>query len=135
MNFSEDSRVKIPGLIHFRRLGYKYQTKKNQIIDTRNNIFVKIFKDSVEAINGRDYTDAQIQDTIKEIADITDNNKDKGQAFFDRLSYEDQQITSVLALKFVALTAVRSNELRFMQWSEIDYENQIWRIVRTERKQ
>lgn len=49
-------------------------------------------------------------------------------AFFDRLSYEDQQITSVLALKFVALTAVRSNELRFMQWSEIDYENQIWRI-------
>lgn len=91
MNFSEDSRVKIPGLIHFRRLGYKYQTKKNQIIDTRNNIFVKIFKDSVEAINGREYTDAQIQDTIKEIADITDNNKDKGQAFFDRLrAYHDK---------------------------------------------
>lgn len=49
-------------------------------------------------------------------------------AFFERLSYEDQQITSVLALKMVALTAVRSNELRFMQWSEIDYENKIWRI-------
>lgn len=48
--------------------------------------------------------------------------------FFERLSYEEQHLTSVLALKMVALTAVRSNELRFMQWSEIDLENQIWRI-------
>lgn len=49
-------------------------------------------------------------------------------AFFERLSYEEQNIISVLALKFVALTVVRSNELRFMQWDELDLENNLWRI-------
>ena len=85
MKFNEDSRVKIPGIIHFLRLGYTYQTKKNQTIDKRNNIFVEIFKKSMEDINGHEYSDEQIQDAIKEIATITDNSKDKGQAFFNRI--------------------------------------------------
>lgn len=48
--FSEDSRVKIPALLHFKRLGYEYQTKKvapNEI-DKRNNVFKSVFKASIE---------------------------------------------------------------------------------------
>lgn len=33
-----------------------------------------------------------------------------------------------LAMLFMNLTFVRTKELRFMEWSEINYENRIWRI-------
>lgn len=42
-----------------------------------------------------------------------------------RINLEDE-LTSVLACKMLALTWVRTNELRFMEWSEID--GSIWRI-------
>lgn len=85
MAFNEDSRVKLPGLLHFRRLGFTYQTKKNQNIQQHNNIFVDVFKASIREINGKDYSDEQLDATIKEIEILTDNQKDKGQGFFNRL--------------------------------------------------
>ena len=33
-----------------------------------------------------------------------------------------------LGLKFINLTFVRTNELRFMEWSEVDFDAQEWRI-------
>ena len=53
MEFSENTRVKIPALVHATRLGYKYlslKEVKNQL-DTRMNIFKTIFKDSINKIN------------------------------------------------------------------------------------
>lgn len=52
MIHNEDSRVKLPAMIHFLRLGFKYQTKRKMKIDQRNNIFVDIFKDSISKVNG-----------------------------------------------------------------------------------
>lgn len=37
-------------------------------------------------------------------------------------------ITVKLGLWFLCYTFVRTNELRFMEWSEIDWNNKIWRI-------
>jgi type I restriction enzyme, R subunit len=85
MLHNEDSRVKIPALLHFKRLGYDYQSKQNANIDVRNNIFINIFSDSIKRINNKDYSDAFINDLINEIATLTDNAKDKGQSFFERL--------------------------------------------------
>jgi len=82
---NEDSRVKLPALLHFLRLGYTYQSKKGANIDERNNIFVDIFKSSLREINNKDYEDAFLEDIIKEIAHLTDNDKDKGEHFFNRL--------------------------------------------------
>lgn len=82
---NEDSRVKLPALLHFKRLGYAYQSKKNAKIDTRNNIFVDVFSESIRRINGKDYDDSYIQQLIKEIATLTDNSKDKGKTFYERL--------------------------------------------------
>lgn len=45
--------------------------------------------------------------------------------FMERLSFE-RELQSVLACKLLALTWVRTNELRMMLWSEIDDE--LWRI-------
>jgi hypothetical protein len=40
---NEDSRVKLPALLHFKRLGYEYQSKKKCKIDSRNNILLMSF--------------------------------------------------------------------------------------------
>ncbi|WP_243156334.1 type I restriction endonuclease [Clostridium sp. C8-1-8] len=86
--FSEDSRVKLPALLHFKRLGYEYQTKKveSNEIDKRNNIFRSILKKSIEKINGKEYSDLRIDELIKEIWDLTNNSINKGEPFFDRLT-------------------------------------------------
>ena len=39
-----------------------------------------------------------------------------------------------LGLLFLCYTFVRTNELRFMQWSEIDYEQKVWRIPANKMK-
>jgi len=51
MTFSEDSRVKIPALLHLTRLGYTYLSLKNARWDARNNIFPELFEDAVLRIN------------------------------------------------------------------------------------
>lgn len=49
--FNEDSRVKIPALLHLTRLGYTYLSLKNAHWDERNNIFPELFEDAVLRIN------------------------------------------------------------------------------------
>lgn len=85
MIHNEDSRVKLPAMIHFLRLGYQYQTKRRTVIDQRNNIFVNIFKECISKINNTEYSELRIQELLKEIDFLTDNLKDKGKSFFNRL--------------------------------------------------
>jgi type I restriction enzyme R subunit len=82
---NEDTRVKVPALLHFLRLGYNYQSKRGAVIDERNNIFVDIFRESICRINNTEYSETRIQELIKEIDLLTDNMKDKGKSFFNRL--------------------------------------------------
>lgn len=46
--------------------------------------------------------------------------------FLERLSFEDQNMTSVLACKALANTWVRTKELRFMEWTEV--QGALWVI-------
>ena len=50
-NFNEDSRVKIPALVHLTRLGYEYLSIKDENIknniEPNTNIFKRIFKDKI----------------------------------------------------------------------------------------
>lgn len=85
MIHNEDSRVKIPALIHFLRLGYVYQTKKAINIDTRNNVFVDVFRESINRINNIECSDSRLKELLFEIELLTDNRKDKGKSFFNRL--------------------------------------------------
>ncbi len=115
MKFNEDSRVKVPALLHFRRLGYEYQTKKNAKIDKRNNIFVDIFKESINRINNNNYTDKQINELVREIALLTDNTKDKGEAFFERL-------VSNKGIKLIDLKKPLNNDFRVV--SELTFKKE-----------
>jgi type I restriction enzyme, R subunit len=51
MSFNEDSRVKIPAILHLCRLGYEYIPKRQQHRNEETNIFPDIFKQSIAAIN------------------------------------------------------------------------------------
>jgi type I restriction enzyme, R subunit len=85
MRHNEDSRVKIPALLHFLRLGYTYQTKKAVEIDPRNNIFVDIFRESIARINKAEVSDMRLNELLREIQELTSNTRDKGASFFRRL--------------------------------------------------
>lgn len=51
MAFNEDSRVKIPAILHLMRLGYQYISKYEQKRIEESNIFPDIFKESLQRIN------------------------------------------------------------------------------------
>lgn len=114
MTHNEDSRVKIPALLHFLRLGYKYQSKKNANMDIRNNIFIDVFRDSIRRINNKDYDDQFLDSIIKEVADLTDNDKDKGQHFFNRL-------VSYTSPKLIDLKNFENNDFRVV--TELTFYN------------
>lgn len=87
MTFNENTRVKIPAIIHLTRLGYKYLSLKdteikNQI-DTTTNIFTNIFFDSVKKINP-EADNEEIQKALENIKQELGND-DLGKAFYERL--------------------------------------------------
>ena len=51
MIFSEDSRVKIPCILHLVRLGYCYLSLKNAAWDEETNIFPELFRAATARIN------------------------------------------------------------------------------------
>lgn len=83
MKFNEDSRVKIPALLHLTRLGYRYLSLKAASWDPTSNIFDEVFKDSLQRINPGT-TSEDIDRTLQEISLLLDN-EDLGKAFYERL--------------------------------------------------
>jgi type I restriction enzyme, R subunit len=68
MAFNEDSRVKIPALLHLCRLGYQYISRKDQFYRVgESNIFPEIFMESLERIN----PSATQQEIAKHLQEIT----------------------------------------------------------------
>jgi len=51
MAFNENTRVKIPAILHLTRLGYEYVSLKNVHWDEDTNIFTEIFAKSIDKIN------------------------------------------------------------------------------------
>ena len=88
MTFNEDSRVKIPAIVHLTRLGYTYVLKSgivNLLADT--NIFKDLFKQGLSKINGTEYSDSEIDTFITEL-NIQLDNSDLGKAFYKSLQGE-----------------------------------------------
>ena len=83
MKFNEDSRVKIPAILHLVRLGYDYLSLKDASWDESTNIFPDIFKDSVGRINS-ELSESEISRYLDEIS-LTLENEDLGKAFYEKL--------------------------------------------------
>jgi type I restriction enzyme, R subunit len=84
MVFSEDSRVKIPCILHLVRLGYRYLSLKNAKWDDETNIFPELFRAAIARINpGMD--DDNIDRLLADVKLLLDN-EDLGKGFYEKLT-------------------------------------------------
>ena len=85
MAFNEDTRVKIPALIHLTRLGYVYFSLKDKsfTFDPDTNIISSIFLKQIQVLN----PDATEDSIVQELQNIQEelNYDDLGRAFYNRL--------------------------------------------------
>lgn len=51
MSFNENTRVKIPAILHLSRLGFEYLSLSKTAWDLETNIFTDIFTKSITRIN------------------------------------------------------------------------------------
>lgn len=83
MIHNENSRVKIPALVHLTRLEYKYIKQKDcsGTYCPKTNIFKGILRDSINRLNGTALTEADVDSLVEELA-IKLNTDDLGRAFY-----------------------------------------------------
>jgi type I restriction enzyme R subunit len=84
MKFNEDSRVKIPTILHLIKLGYTYLPLSNQTWDESTNIFTTIFKNSIKRINP-DLKEGDVNRLFDEVS-LCLENEDLGKAFYEKLT-------------------------------------------------
>lgn len=114
MKFNEDSRVKIPAIVHLTRLGYTFLPKA-EMTNTHGdtNIFIEQFKKGLSKINDKEYTDTEIATFIAEL-NIQLDNSDLGKAFFKSLIGE-------FSCKLIDFENFENNE--FSVVTELTYKN------------
>ncbi len=84
MSFNENTRVKIPAILHLARLGYEYVSLSKAKWDEGTNIFTKIFTESILRINPEmDKADVK---RIFDNVSLALDNEDLGQAFYNMLT-------------------------------------------------
>ncbi len=85
MTFNENSRVKIPAILHLMRLGYAYLSLKDPkvIWNESTNIFTDIFFQSIKRINPG-LNDLDVQQYLADVS-LTLENEDLGKAFYEKL--------------------------------------------------
>jgi type I restriction enzyme R subunit len=84
MKFNEDSRVKIPTILHLIRLGYTYLSLSDQKWDESTNIFTDIFFQRISRLNP-ELNEAELKRAYDEISLLLEN-EDLGKAFFEKLT-------------------------------------------------
>ena len=84
MIFNEDSRVKLPTILHLVRLGYTYLSLKNLAWDDSTNIVTSIFKENVLRLNP-DLSEGDVGRLYDEIS-LCLENEDLGKAFYEKLT-------------------------------------------------
>lgn len=86
MKFNEDSRVKIPAILHLMQLGYGYLSLKDPAVtwDHSTNIFSPLFVESIKRINPS-LTDAEAKLCLDEVT-LSLENEDLGKAFYEKLT-------------------------------------------------
>lgn len=83
MAFNENTRVKIPAILHLCRLGYNYVSLTKAKWDLETNIFTDIFEESIKRINP-ELEQNDIKRLLEDISLVLDN-EDLGEAFYNML--------------------------------------------------
>ena len=113
MAFNEDTRVKIPTILHLTRLGYTYLSLKEDYgRDEETNIFTSIFKKSVLEIN-EGVEERDIDNLIKEVK-VSLDNEDLGKVFY-------QMLMERSGIKLIDFKDFSKNKLHVL--TELTYKN------------
>jgi len=91
VKFNEDSRVKIPAILHLTRLGYEYLPLKGLNWEESSNIVPSIFRKSVSALNPA-ATPVEIENALGQL-DLSLDNEDLGKQFYQWIT----EISGLLA--------------------------------------
>lgn len=116
MEHSENTRVKIPALVHLTRLGYKYLSLKEEkeYIHTNTNIFRNVFRSSINKINNTDLSMEETDKIITEL-EIQLSNEDLGKVFYNTL------INGYNGLKLIDFDNIDNNTYNVV--TELVYKN------------
>lgn len=112
MKFTEDTRVKIPAILHLVRLGYQYLSLKDQQWDLESNLFPALFQPAISKINP-DLAEADINRLLADVK-LTLDNDDLGLAFYSKL-------TDRSGIKLIDFENFNNN--RFNVVTELTYQN------------
>ena len=112
MKFNEDTRVKLPTILHLVSLGYQYLSLKDQQWDLDTNIFPDLFCESIGKINPDMVADdiVRLLDEVK----LTLDNEDLGQAFYEKL-------TATSGVKLIDFENFNNNSFHVV--TELTYKN------------
>lgn len=114
MTFNENSRVKIPALVHLERLGYNYLSLKSLVWDKETNIVTDVLLRKVTELNP-DKTSSEIELHLKLVL-ATLANDDLGKAFFEHLINQN-------GIKLIDLRDFNKNQLNCV--TEFEFEKDL----------
>ena len=112
MKFTEDTRVKIPAILHLVRLGYQYLSLKDQQWDLESNIFPALFQSAISKINP-DLAEADINRLLADVK-LTLDNDDLGLAFYSKM-------TDRSGIKLIDFENFNNNSFNVV--TELTYQN------------
>jgi len=112
MSFNENTRVKIPAILHLSKLGYKYLSLSKSTWDLSTNIFNEIFFESIQKINP-DIETADIKRKLEDISLALDN-EDLGEVFY-------RMLTANSGVKLIDFANFENNEFNVV--TELTYKN------------
>ncbi|UYZ84342.1 type I restriction endonuclease [Entomomonas sp. E2T0] len=110
--FNEDTRVKIPVILHLMRLGYEYLSLKKCQWDMGTNIFPELFCKAIAKINPNLEQD-DIGRLLEEVK-LTLDNEDLGKAFYEKL-------TDRSGIKLIDFENFKNNSFHVV--TELTYQN------------
>ena len=84
MAFNENSRVKLPTILHLCSLGYTYLPLSKARWDESTNIFTDVFKTEIQRLNP-ELTVSEIQNLLDQINLVLDY-EDLGKAFYELIT-------------------------------------------------
>lgn len=112
MAFNENTRVKIPAILHLCKLGYNYISLSNAAQDEGTSIFTDIFAESIVRINP-DMAESDVKRVFEDVSLALDN-EDLGEAFFNML-------TATSGIKLIDFKDFSNNSFHVV--TELTYKN------------
>ena len=116
MQHNENSRVKIPAIVHLERLGYRFVNQNDHEINTSNNIFLDILKESLIKINPGVGAE-KINDKINKLEQSLEND-DLGRQFLNLITKKSE----VTVIDFNNLNNNNFNVVTELKYSKTEGE-------------